>query len=95
MMDAERCMFALSEFCREERVYRGTVLRIWRDSGQAPDLTRINGRYFVSATAWAKWLHLRQADRTRTGNPGLRAPLARTPKTTNGKIKWAPSVEGL
>jgi hypothetical protein len=96
MEKPERSLFPLSEFCRVEGVYRDTVIRSWRQRGRAPRLTRINGRYYVTAADWAGWLHARQADRTRARNPGLRAPLETTPKTKGGKIKWpAPSVEGL
>jgi hypothetical protein len=91
-----RRLYKLSEFCREEGVYRDTVIRSWLRSGRAPRMARYAGRYYVTSADWADWLQRRQADRTRTGNLGLRAPLAATPKTKSGKIKFpAPSVEGL
>lgn len=96
MRTSRREVVPLSEFARVERVSSQTVLHSWRETGRAPRLTRINHRYYVSRAAWAAWLERLAADRIRTGNSRLRAPIGTIPRTRAGKLRWpSPSLEGL
>jgi hypothetical protein len=70
----------LRKFANEENVHPVTVTQIWALYGQAPELTRIGRRVFVSDGAWRGWLRRREADRIRSGKPWLRAPLPTTPR---------------
>lgn len=87
--------YPLSAFCKKEGITPQTVLYRWRETGQAPDLIEVNGRYRITHEAWAKWLDRREIDRIRTGNSRLRAPIGPTPLTRHGKIKMRESLEGL
>jgi hypothetical protein len=86
--------FPLSEFCRVERVTAKTVLGAWTISGRAPRLQCINDRYRITREAWNAWRRRLEADRIRTANPRLRAPLP-TMQLKRAKIAMRVSTEGL
>ena len=86
--------FPLSEFCRVEKVTARTVLGAWAISGRAPRLEYINARYRITREAWNAWRRRLEAERIRTGNPRLRAPLPTT-QLKRGKIAMRVSLEGL
>ena len=77
----------LIEFAEHENVHPVTVTQHWMKYGQAPDLTRIGRRVFISVEAWDSWNARRKVDRTRTGKPGLRAPLPTTPRPRKEDVR--------
>ncbi len=94
-MRAPKSIYPLRVFCEAEGVSRHTVLYRWSVNGRAPKLIPTKGGfYLISKAEWDAWRARLNADRIKTGNIKLRAPLPKTPMK-RGRIAMRESTEGL